>query len=204
MPNSSTARAPEPVWEQLAIRVQRGDAGAMQELYEIFSKGIRFMIFRHLGAEDLDDKVHDVFLTITQCIRNGELRDPTRLLGYIHTIVRRYIAGYIDRAVDLRRNRVEYIDFEESVCDARPDPEIEAMERQNVALAMRVLRGIPRRDREVLTRFYFKEEPAEQICHALHLTGTQFRLIKSRAKRRFGELGRRCLAPKANGRTAAI
>jgi hypothetical protein len=45
-----------------------------------------------------------------------------------------------------------------------------------------------------LTRFYLNEESAEEICDNMGLTDTQFRLIKSRAKARFGELGRRRLA----------
>jgi RNA polymerase sigma-70 factor (ECF subfamily) len=177
----ATGPVADPAWELLASRVQRGDDDAMQELYDIFSTGIRFMLFRQLGPDDLDDKVHDVFLIITQAIRNGELREPSRLMGYIHTIVRRQIAAYIDRAVSLRRNRVE-VDFDESVCDAHPDPENKAIERENQELALRILQSIPKRDREVLIRFYFREESPAQICQALNLTETQFRLIKSRAK----------------------
>jgi RNA polymerase sigma-70 factor (ECF subfamily) len=188
-------RAVEPVWALLAMRVQRGESDAMQELYDIFSKGVRFMLFRQLGPDDLDDKVHDVFLIITQAICNGELREPARLMGYIHTVVRRQIVGYIDRAVSLRRNRVE-LDFDEAICDTHPDPEIEAIGRENEALALRILQSIPKRDREVLIRFYFKEESPDQICRDLALTQTQFRLIKSRAKARFGEMGRRRLAAK--------
>lgn len=200
MPSTPAAHAAEPAWDSLASRLQRGDGGAMEELYDIFSKGIRFILFRHLGPDDLDDKVHEVFLIIAQSIRNGELRDPSRLMGYIHTIVRRQIAGYIDRAVSLRRNRVE-LDFDEALCDVHPDPETEAIDRENGELAMRVLQSIPKRDREVLIRFYFKEESPLEICRALKLTETQFRLIKSRAKQRFGELGRACLATKANTKT---
>jgi RNA polymerase sigma-70 factor, ECF subfamily len=193
--STATAAVAEPAWELLASRVQRGDDDAMQELYDIFSKGIRFMLYRQLGPDDLDDKVHDVFVTIAQSIRNGELRDPSRLMGYIHTVVRRQIVGYIDRAVSMRRNRVE-LDFDEAICDAHPDPEIEAIQRENQEIALRVLRSIPKRDREVLYRFYFQEQSAAEICTALGLSETQFRLIKSRAKARFGELGKRCLSNK--------
>lgn len=199
VPSTVPAPVAEPVLELLARRVQRGDEDAMRELYDIFSTGIRFMLFRQLGPEDLDDKVHDVFLIIAQAIRNGELREPSRLMGYIHTIVRRQIAAYIDRAVSLRRNRVE-VDFDEAVCDSHADPENEAIERENQELALRVLQSIPKRDREVLIRFYFREESPAQICKALNLTETQFRLIKSRAKARFGELGRRRLAAKTNAK----
>jgi DNA-directed RNA polymerase specialized sigma24 family protein len=58
---------------------------------------------------------------------------------------------------------------------------------------LKVLRGLSARDREVLTRFYLHEQSQEQICREMNLTGTQFRLMKSRAKARFGELGRRRL-----------
>jgi hypothetical protein len=37
------------------------------------------------------------------------------------------------------------------------------------------------------------EQPQQQICEEMNLTETQFRLLKSRAKARFGELGRRRL-----------
>jgi RNA polymerase sigma-70 factor (ECF subfamily) len=165
----------------------------MEEMYQLFSTGIRFLLYRQLGPQDLDDKVHDVFVIITQAICNGDLREPERLMGYVHTVVRRQVASHIDRAVYQRRNRVD-VDFQESVSDQRPNPEREAIERENMGLAMRILKSIPKRDREVLTRFYLNEESAEEICRQMDLTGTQFRLIKSRAKARFGELGKRRLA----------
>jgi RNA polymerase sigma factor (sigma-70 family) len=180
-------------WPQLVERIRRGDPSAMEEIYQLFSTGIRFLLYRQLGPQDLDDKVHDVFVIITQAICNGDLREPERLMGYVHTVVRRQVASHIDRAVYLRRNCVD-VDFQESVSDQRPDPEREAIERENMGLAMRILKSIPKRDREVLTRFYLNEESAEQICQQMDLSGTQFRLIKSRAKARFGELGKRRLA----------
>jgi len=62
--------------------------------------------------------------------------------------------------------------------------------RQNTELALRVLNSVRKRDREVLIRFYLKEQTAPEICRDMDLSDTQFRLIKSRAKTRFGELGR--------------
>ena len=55
---------------------------------------------------------------------------------------------------------------------------------------MRILRSSPPRDREILVRFYLREQTPAEICRDLDLTENQFRLIKSRAKARFVELGR--------------
>jgi DNA-directed RNA polymerase specialized sigma24 family protein len=55
---------------------------------------------------------------------------------------------------------------------------------------MRILNSLPKRDREVLARFYLEEQRPERICREMGLSETQFRLVKSRAKARFGELGK--------------
>jgi len=180
----------EPSWSRLVDRIQAGDPAGMEQLYAVFVKGVRFFLWRQLGPQDLDDKVHDVFLIITQSIRRGELRDPERLMGYVRTVVRRQVAAHIDSAVNARRNQ-QSIDPSLTLSDHQPDPERRAIEKENQDVALRMLGGLPKRDREVLIRFYLQEQSAEEICRDLKLTETQFRLIKSRAKARYGELGRR-------------
>jgi RNA polymerase sigma factor (sigma-70 family) len=175
-------------WASMVERIQAGDPSGMADLYSIFTTGIRFYLCRQLGPQDLDDKVHDAFLTIAQSIRRGDLREPERLMGYVRTVVRRQVAGYIGTAVEARRTLVDP-DHGAILRDRKPDPERRAIEDQNNALAMRVLNTLPRRDREVLVRFYLQEQSPSQICRDMRLTATQFRLTKSRAKARFTELG---------------
>jgi RNA polymerase sigma factor (sigma-70 family) len=188
VPSSGTPED-QPPWARLVERIQANDPSGLEELYAIFTTGIRFYLCRQLGPQDLDDKVHDAFLTIAQSIRRGDLREPERLMGYVRTIIRRQVAGHIGTAVEARRNLVDP-DHGPVLCDHQPDPERKVIENQNLDLAMRVLNSLPRRDREVLVRFYLKEESPRQICREMNLTQTQFRLTKSRAKARFTELGR--------------
>ena len=193
-PDVQTGPAPpDPSWSDLVERIRANDPSGMDGLYPIFSKGVRYYLWRQLGPQDLDDKVHDLFLIVNQSIHNGELREPERLMGYVRTIVRRQVAAHIHDAVQSRRTLV---DLESGVplSDHHPDAEQQLIQRQNQDLAMRVLGSLHKRDRQVLMRFYLKEETAEQICREMGLTETQFRLIKSRAKARFTELGRRRLS----------
>ena len=119
-------------WSALVEGVQRGERIEMEELYTNFSRGIRYYFCKHLGPADLDDRVHDAYLTVVQAIRAGSLREPEALMGFVRTIIRRQVAAGIDAAVQSRRE--------------------------------------------------------------MQLTETQFRLLKSRAKARFGEIGRKRLA----------
>lgn len=183
-----------PDWSALVNGVRDGDSAAMAELYGIFAKGIRYFLLRHLGPDDIDDKVHDCFVIVTQAIRKGDLREPERLMGYVRTVVKRQIALSIDIAIHKRRMRA---DFEDSMCslsDWHDNPERKVIARQRAEIARRVLNGVSRRDREILNRFYVLEQPQERICAEMGLSYNQFRLLKSRAKARFGELGRRAAA----------
>lgn len=177
----------------LVGRIRTGQADSLEELYVLFSKGIRFYLCRQLGPQELDDKVHDTFVVVVQAIRRGELREPERLMGFVRTIVRRLVAAHIDRVVHNRREQMD-LELTLRIADPSENPEETAMFRQRAELISRVLGELSRRDREILTRFYLHEQDQDQICSEMGLTDTQFRLLKSRAKARFGELGRKKLA----------
>jgi RNA polymerase sigma-70 factor (ECF subfamily) len=183
-------------WIDLVERIRCGKTDGMAELYHLFSKGIRFYLCRQLGAQELDDKVHDTFVVVVQAILRGELREPQRLMGFVRTIVRRQVAAHIDKAVHTRREQMD-MDTTIRIADPRGNPEEAAIFRQRVELIRRVLWELTPRDREILTRFYLREQSQDQICKEMELTETQFRLLKSRAKARFGELGKKKLASRA-------
>ena len=182
-------------WVELVNRIHSGEIDGMAELYDLFSKGIRFYLCRQLGPQELDDKVHDTFVVVVQAIRRGELREPQRLMGFVRTIVRRQVAAHIDRVVHTRKDQIE-LDASMRVPDPHENPEENAMFQQRADLIRRVLGELSPRDREILTRFYLREQSQEQICSEMSLSETQFRLLKSRAKARFGELGKKKLAQK--------
>ena len=179
-------------WTELVESIRAGDQNAMTKLYETFGRGVRYYFSRQLGAQEIDDKVHDTFLVVLGAIQRGELREPERLMGYVRTVVRRLVATHIDRLVEERRERTD-VDDGVLLADGRVDPERDTMRRQKVEIMEQVLHTISRRDREILTRFYLYEQSQEQICREMGLNDTQFRLLKSRAKARFAELGKRRL-----------
>jgi RNA polymerase sigma-70 factor (ECF subfamily) len=195
-PSGSSPETAATHWVDLVERIKTQDQSGMEELYKVFSRGVRFYLCRQLGPQDLEDKVHDTFLIVVQAVRRGELREPERLMGFVRTVVRRQVAAHIDQAVHTRRQQVG-LETGSVVIDLNRNPEQSAIQQQHEQIAQRVLHSISKRDREILTRFYLLEQPQEQICEQMNLTETQFRLLKSRAKARFGELGKRRLGRRA-------
>jgi RNA polymerase sigma factor (sigma-70 family) len=153
--------------------------------------------------QDVDDKIHDTFLVVVNAIRNGELREPERLMGFVRTVARRMVAGHIDHLVHRRRDNVT-IESGVVIPDRRTTPEQESIQREKVDLMLQVLGEMSARDRDVLTRFYLYEQSQEQICREMKLTATQFRLLKSRAKARFAEEGRKKLETKTSLRNLSM
>jgi RNA polymerase sigma factor (sigma-70 family) len=180
----------QPCWAELVEKIRRNESDGLEELYRVFSKGVRFYLCRQLGPQDLDDRVHDTFIIVAQAIQRGELREPDRLMGYVRTIVRRQVAAQIEENVINRRQQFD-LDWGLAVHDGGSNPEQAAIRQENQQIAVKVLTNIVPRDREILIRFYLSEQSADQICSEMGLTDTQFRLLKSRAKARFGQLGKR-------------
>jgi RNA polymerase sigma factor (sigma-70 family) len=177
-------------WFDLVCRIQQNESAALEQLYGLISRGIKILIVRQLGRQDVDDRVHDTFLLVVQAIQRGELREPERLLAFARTIVRRRISQYIERSAAARRDTLTG-EATTWVPGTDESPEEAAIKSQNGDIMVEVLRSLSRKDREILSRFYLLEQPAEQICEDMGLTETQFRLLKSRAKARFAEEGRR-------------
>jgi RNA polymerase sigma-70 factor, ECF subfamily len=192
-PQVASAPFPTVEWATLVSQIKAGDDAGMEQLYRLFSRGIRYYLCRQLGPQELEDKVHDTFLIVVNAIKRGDLREPERLMGFVRTVVRRQVAAYIEQAV---HNRREQADLETgiAVADRKQNPEQEAMVRQKNELMKSALEALSKRDRDILVRFYLQEQSQEQICREMSLTETQFRLLKSRAKAKFGEIGRKKLA----------
>lgn len=148
-------------------------------------KNLKYLFQRHLGPNDAQDLFHDLIMELAASIRDGHLRYPEALYGYANVIARR-------KVIEARAKRQRITDLPDRgwslLGDGHVNTERDYRAAEEREIALRILKAMPGRDRNVLVRFYFEEQTPEHICRDLDLTGTQFRLIKSRAKRRFTEL----------------
>jgi len=186
----------------LVSRIQSEDCGAIGELYDSFYDRTAGYLRRRLGAQDVTDLAHDVFLAVVEAIRRNELHDATRLMGFIQTVLQRRIAAHLKATI--RRRNCE-LDLTEQVSatdgSSRPDHLVESWERAE--MMQEVLQALSSREREILDRFYLQEQSAEQIRSEMHLTCTNYRVLKSRAKAKFGKTGRHRLYSTSNLRLKA-
>lgn len=184
--------------EDVVELIRNGHPAGLEELYAM-ARNFTFFIMRQLGTDDLQDKVHDIFVTAATAISGGKLRDSERLTPFLTTLTRFYTYGQIDRRVVLRKYVIPL--EHANIPDRHHNVEHNVYRQQKMRIVREILGSMPKRDRDVLHRFYVEEQTKEQICREMNLTPTQFRLLKSKAKSTFAKLGRRRL--KAHDAAAA-
>jgi DNA-directed RNA polymerase specialized sigma24 family protein len=170
--------------------IRRGHPAGLEQLYTM-ARNFTFFIMRQLGTDDLQDKVHDIFVTAATAISAGKLRDSERLTPFMTTLTRFYTYGQIDRRV-VRRKYAAPLEHA-NVPDRRINLEHSIYRQQKMRIVREILGSMSNRDRDVLERFYVLEQSKEEICREMNLTPTQFRLLKSKAKNTFAKLGQRKL-----------
>jgi putative toxin-antitoxin system antitoxin component (TIGR02293 family) len=133
----------------------------------------------------LDDAVLETLAVVEQST-------PPPLLNAYRRVVQRQVAAHIEGVAHI--DSPPEVGTDGSQIGANRNPRTEGIQHENVELIHKVLGELTERDREVLTRFYLSEQSEEEICRAMSLTEVQFRLLKSQAKARFSELGKRKLS----------
>lgn len=179
--------------DDLVRRVAMRDASGMLDLYQYLLCGLRPYLARQLRPQDYRDKIHSIFVDVVVAIQQGQLREPERLMGFARTIARRKVSLYIDAAASDRRNQVEIASlFGLASPDATPEQEL--LSREKKELVRLTLTRLSEREAEILSRFYLQEQTEMQIRSEMHLTHTQYRLLKWRSKARFEQLSRKQIA----------
>jgi len=162
------AVAPEslaPFFALLVEQIESGSQDAIHELHTHFLRGVKYLLTRKVGSDRADKLAQVVMADVVDAVQNGQVHQPERLPAFVKTVVQRTIASAIDRMPH----------------HAESDP----IRREELASADRVLRSLSSRDREILIRFYCREQPPEKICREMGVTAAQFRLIKNRAQDKF-------------------
>jgi RNA polymerase sigma-70 factor (ECF subfamily) len=179
-------------WTNLVERIRGEDAAASEELYATILPILKSCCKIKLVPDESEDRMQETYLIVLKAIQNGELREPERLMGFIRVIGHRQYCAYIRRRTTFRSSELDIEAFESS-CRFRFDPDYDVLGQERRAFAQGVLAQLAPREREILERFYIREESTEWICKEMNLTETQFRLLKSRAKAKGTIAGKRSL-----------
>lgn len=148
--------------------------------------GLKAQLTRVTGNADVAaDLLQDAIVTALRKLRMGEIEHRRQLDGYVYRVALNHFRNY--RRKD--KAAVSEPDGALGLEDPAPRPGRTVLSEQWARLVGRLIREMSSaRDREVLVRFYLREEERSVLCRSLGLTEMQFNRVIFRARERFREL----------------
>jgi RNA polymerase sigma-70 factor (ECF subfamily) len=150
--------------------------------------GLRAQLTRVTRNADVAaDLLQDAVVTALRKLRSGEIEHRAQLDGYVYRVALNHFRNYRRKDKSSVSDPEGASTLEDASAESRPARSIQC--EQWAGLVRKVLREMSSaRDREVLVRFYLKEEERSDLCHSLGLTDLQFNRVIFRARERFREL----------------
>jgi RNA polymerase sigma-70 factor, ECF subfamily len=177
----------------LVARIEVGDLQAEAELVERYSHNVKIIIRREVSdAMTIDDLYQETFRIVLEKIRQGDVREPERLSGFVRSVAKNLIIAYFRQAA--RQVGMSGVEEIEPLPNPGPDQLEEFLQKETADLVRQILRSMPnQRDIQVLFRFYLAEDDKEKICADLGMTILHFNVVLQRARERFRKLYKRVL-----------
>ena len=118
-------------WKGTVQRIRDGDRTGEEVLYRHLVSGARLLLLLRLQTDEVDDRVHDLFVIVVGAIRRGEIREPEHLMAFVRTVLNRQMSMEIGRIVRRRRNSLD-LELAADLKTTDASPEEEAAEHQKV------------------------------------------------------------------------
>ena len=128
--------------------------------------------------------MHDAILSVTRQIKEGQLKTPAALPGYLNIVLKRTAWNKKLESERLGANDEVFSTVVQTRSDDKADPQRLLEIEERAQILREGLKSLKPQEREILTRFYLSGERPDYICQQMNLTDTQFRLNKSRSKQK--------------------
>ena len=167
---------------ELIQGLQAGARSALRQAMETYGGYAAAVLGRTLGnqaaLEDVEELLSDVFLTLWA--HREALDGDKSLKAWLATVAR-------NRGVDYLRRKKETHPVPEGLPDPAPGPEELAERRETEDRLRALVEGMEEPDRTLFLRYYYEEEPLEQVCRDLKMRPSTARSRLCRGRRRLKE-----------------
>lgn len=169
--------------DQALIRaLQAGERSALRRTMEVYAGYTSAVLGNTLRGqarrEDLEELLSDVFLSLW---RSREGLDPDKSLkSWLAAVAR-------NRAVDFLRRKKETHPVPDGLPDPAPGPEEQAERREAEERLRALVEDMEEPDRTLFLRYYYEEEPLDQVCRDLKMCPSTARSRLCRGRRKLKE-----------------
>jgi RNA polymerase sigma-70 factor, ECF subfamily len=150
--------------------------------------GLRALMVRATHNPALaEDLLNDAIVTALEKLQSGQIAEPSLLAGYVYRVALNHLRNH------RRKQRGTFSASDElgelPDTGAAETNVAQLQQHQWASIVQEVLEELPTlRDRELIVRFYLRDEDKPALCKALGLSDAHFNRVVFRARERFREL----------------
>lgn len=157
------------------------------KLPDDYGNRVYFIALRDLrSAAAADDVRSETMLRVIRALRDGALRNPAALPGFVLGIARNVIR-------EQQRSANRYDELESAGQAESPAPAVDGAERQALRMA---LERLDPREREIIRYAFYDDLSRDEISERMGIMPDRVRLVKSRALKSFREFYLRFTEPR--------
>lgn len=175
MPQASRAEDAGP---PLAQRIRVGDRSAEDELVTTYRRAVLIIaVARTRDRDTAADLTQEILIAVLKSLRQGQLRDPSKLAAFIQGTSRNLINNYLRAKV-----RHPEVELDDTAHTADPVEGLESLERGR--LVRRELQSFSATDQEILLLSLVDGHSLAEVALKVNLSHDAVRARKSRAVRK--------------------
>ncbi len=170
--------------ESICLRIRDGDRSAETELYHQYHRKLSGILWIKFHNQTLcEDVTQETFQIVLERLRTRGIDEPRSLTGFICKVAIYQGSNYINKekknssAID--PDTIDRIEGDEEA----PEQDYRNQELVNFVKTILDEMKTPR-DREILIRYYYRNEPGKEISRDLDISHEQFHRVISRARQR--------------------
>jgi RNA polymerase sigma factor (sigma-70 family) len=163
---------------ELLGTVQSGDPAGLSKFHNVFGRGLRFILFREVACDKIEEEVLDVLRSVIAEMKRGSSPEPQDLPHFVIMMARRRSSRHSSNPQ--REEKETGIQRAVALAELNVDMEKQQMIQQQAGLAEQALASLNRQQQEILNRRYLRGQTNKQICAAMNLTETEVRSCETR------------------------
>lgn len=177
--------------DSMLVAAIAGQQGLQDAIYLRYRRPLmQVFLQRRIDNDAAQDLLQRTFLQAIKKIRSEGLDDPGNLGGYLYRTACKLATAYWRG--ELAHRMETDGELLAGIQDEAQSPEELLDHDLNARIVRELMSKLPvPRDREVLERFYLREESRVVIRESMHLTELQFNQVLWRARQRFAEILRK-------------
>ena len=164
-------------------RLRNGDPATERHFFAYFEKLLEIKLrARGIGSDKLEDLKQDTFIRVIAAVRKeGGVRQPERFGAFVNSVCNNVLLEYYR---SLGKNQ-QLNDTHDEIPDKVLDLDGLLVSKQCSEQVLKILSGLPARDRELLRAVFFEERDKDAVCRDIGVDRNYLRVLVHRAKDKF-------------------